>query len=416
MSQSIPGDERKRPDNMRADKGSMGGASMLALAERLELAGRVAGQIAHDFNNLLTPLLAYPDLIRHEIPRNETVEEYLATIEKASAEMQCLTQQLLALARRGKPGAELFCINDVITQAIRVLSETLPAGIKVKCALANDLPAIAGSSAQMQGVLEKLCQNAVEAMGESGSLTLKSETLSLDAPRGMVVAGDYVKVSLLDTGSGIPEDIREKIFDPFFTTKRATRQRGSGLGLSIVHGIVRDHRGFVEVESAVGQGTTFSLYLPVAHECPSQEPAKGVAQAKSGDAPESRPVPRILIADDEQMIRKLFGMIIASEFPDAMIDQAKNGKEAVEMFSRNCHDLIIMDLQMPGQDGRESFFEIQAICGRKNWTHPAIVFCTGFTPSESLTEIIRDNSRHCLLRKPVKADLLLETVRARLRN
>jgi CheY-like chemotaxis protein len=126
--------------------------------------------------------------------------------------------------------------------------------------------------------------------------------------------------------------------------------------------------------------------------------------------------PRILIADDEQMIRKLFGMIITSEFPEALIDQAMDGKEAVEAFAEGCHDLVIMDLQMPDQDGRESFFEILKVCQKNQWAIPPIIFCTGFTPSESLAEIIKDSSIHCLLRKPVKAESLLEAVRIRLQK
>ena len=115
------------------------------------------------------------------------------------------------------------------------------------------------------------------------------------------------------------------------------------------------------------------------------------------------------------MIRKLFGMIITSEFPEALIDQAMDGKEAVEAFAEGCHDLVIMDLQMPGQDGRESFFEIVKVCQKNQWVIPPIIFCTGFTPSESLAEIIKDSSIHCLLRKPVKAESLLEAVRVRLK-
>ncbi len=395
--------------------------SEMTRAARLEVAGLVAGQIAHDFNNLLTPLLAYPDLIRQEVKQNAVVNEYLAVIESTAAEMQHLTQQLLILARRGRMGDEVFCLNDVIPQVVQALQKNLPEGIAVEFELAETLHNSVGTRAQISRALESLCQNSIESMGNSGSLLIKTENVCLDKPldaTGTVVPGDYVKVVVQDSGAGIPEDIRSKIFDPFFTTKRANKKRGSGLGLSIVHGIVRDHQGYIDFFSTVGQGTTFCLYFPRAkgvgvEQVPERVPAAGKIelnqsiQGKHG-------APRILIADDEQMIRKLFGMIIASEFSDVIIEQALNGKEAVMAFAKGSYDLIIMDLQMPGQDGRESFYAIQKICQEQKLSLPPIIFCTGFTPSESLVEIINESSVHCLLRKPVKAESLLNAVRLRL--
>jgi len=398
-----------------------------SMTERLEIAGLVAGQIAHDFNNLLTPLLAYPDLIRHEIKPNPAVNEYLSIIEKTATEMQHLTQKLLTLARRGRLGNEVFCANEVIVQVIQALQANIPHGITVKYELADNLLNIAGSRAHLYSVLENLCQNALDAMGLSGTLTIKTENVYLDAPvrsYGDVSVGEYVKITLLDTGVGIPEDMREAIFVPFFTTKSATKKRGSGLGLSIVHGIVKDYRGYVDLDSILGQGATFYLYFPVVKEAPRAETVRLLSKETEclpvvNDhlfGAGKRLVPRILLVDDEPMIRKLFGMIITSEFHEALIDQATDGVEAVEAFSKECHDLIIMDLQMPGQDGRESFFEIQRICQNHQWSPPPIIFCTGFTPSESLAEIIQNSSLHCLLRKPIKAELLLEAVRRRLQK
>ncbi|MEI7879936.1 MAG: ATP-binding protein [bacterium] len=399
----------------------------LSKSERLDVAGQIAGQIAHDFNNLLTPLLAYPELIRQEVKQNPLVNEYLGIIEKTADEMQILTQRLLALARRTRVGSEVFCVNDVIIQVIRSLKATTPPGIKVEYDVDTPLLNMAGSRAQLLDVLENIYQNAVEAMGSSGKFQIKTESVHLDEPvgdYGTVNVGDYVKITLLDTGAGIPDEIRKKIFDPFFTTKRANKKRGSGLGLSIVYGIVKDHKGYVDFESTLGQGTVFFLYFPIAQGIPRGETAASVPKVSerrlSGNVAtsgaERRMAPRILVVDDEQMIRKLFGMIIKSEFREALIDQASNGDEAVAIFKKGYHDLIIMDLQMPGQDGRESFFAIQQICHDNNYPLPPIIFCTGFTPSESLVEIIKDSSNHCLLRKPVKAESLLEAVRIRLQK
>ena len=516
----------------------------LARAERLEMAGVVAGQIAHDFNNLLTPMLAYPDLIRHEVAGNATVGEYLDIIEKTAGDMSRLTQQLLSLARRGRVGTEVFCVNEVIGQIVSAMQPIIAQGITIEYDLADNLLNITGGRDQMRRVIDNLCQNAVDAMGGSGTLRLKTENVYLDTPVGAYSAvkiGEYVKITVSDTGPGIPDDIRDKIFDPFFTTKRASKQRGSGLGLSIVHGIVRDHHGYIDLMSSPGQGATFMVYVPISRVGGGIAPAGGLPRgterilivdddapqvsvltqllevlgykatgASSGEecltlvrsqkqpfaliildmvmdrgidglttfmevrkiVPDQRVIlisgyakaarrigraqelgagmflrkpltiervakavreeldqapkgeggvkapkrgRRVLIVDDEQMIRKLFGMIILSEFPDAVIDQAANGDEALVAFQEALPDLIVMDLQMPVRDGRETFAWIEKHCAAKGASVPPVIFCTGFTPSDAMSSIITDSPVHCLLRKPVKAEALLDAVRNRLR-
>ncbi len=515
----------------------------LARAERLEMAGVVAGQIAHDFNNLLTPMLAYPELIRNEVKGNPIVGEYLTIIEKTAGDMSRLTQQLLALARRGRIGNEVFCVNEIIEQVVNGLQPIMPKGVTIEYDLADNLLQTRGGRDQMRRVIDNLCQNAFDAMSGSGILSLKTENVYLDTPFGVYSAvkmGEYVKVTISDTGPGVPDEIRDKIFDPFFTTKRASKQRGSGLGLSIVHGIVRDHKGYIDLVSVPGHGAKFMVYIPISRvsgetaragnlphgtervlvvddDAPQVQvliqllevlgyKATGVASGEeclarlrsaekcfdliildmvmdsgmdglttfteirkiipeqrviltSGYAKSARRIGkaqelgagiflrkpltiervakavreeldqpparqggesrkrgrRILIVDDEQMIRKLFGMIVQSEFPDAVIDQAANGEEAMIAFKETTPDLIIMDLQMPIRDGRETFAGIEKSCSEKGRPVPPVIFCTGFNPSDSMTAIVADSSIHCLLRKPVRAETLLDAVRTRLR-
>lgn len=510
----------------------------IARAERLEMAGTLAGQIAHDFNNLLTPLLAYPELIRREISDNPRATEYLEIMEKTASDMSRLTGQLLSLSRRGHVGADVFVINEVIKEVVALMQSIMGPGITVKLDLADNLLPVKGSKDQFRRVLENLCQNALDAMGESGTLLLKTENFYLDSPVGQYGAvniGEYVRISVSDTGIGIPDGIKEKIFDPFFTTKRSGKKRGSGLGLSIVHGIVRDHRGYIDLETAVGKGSSFYVYIPIFRQEVSvvegdklprgferilvvdddqlqvkvlvsllealgyrargaqsgedavrlirngehfdlvvldmvmengmdgldtfrmlrrYEPKQqvvlisgftkaarniGKAQQAGAGAYLRKPLTiervarvvrdeldsakaasvktrggrRILIVDDEHMIRKLFGMIIQSEFSDAVIDQASNGREAVQAFREGRPDLVILDLQMPERDGREAFTDIIKICDQEGWQHPPVIFCTGFTPPASLKSILEGDSIHCLLRKPVKSDILLDAIRSR---
>lgn len=517
----------------------------LARAERLEMAGTLAGQIAHDFNNLLTPLLAYPELIRREIPDHKLVNEYLGIMENTANDMSRLTQQLLSLSRRGQVGNDVFNANALIEPVVTLMQTVMPRGIDVEFDLAKDLLPVKGGKDQLRRVIENLCQNAIDAMGESGRLRIRTENVYLDAPVGQygnVNVGEYVKISVSDTGAGIEEKVRDRIFDPFFTTKRGSTHRGSGLGLSIVHGIVRDHGGYVDLETAVGRGTTFYVYLPISRQpvskvagdnlphgterilvvdddapqvqvlvsllevlgyratgvlsgeealrlvrdekrefdlvildmvlesgmdgletfvelrklCPNQKvmlisgftkAARRIAMAQQlgagaylrkplmiervarvvrteldaqeGGKRTGATTPgswRILIVDDEQMIRRLFGMIIQSEYNDAVIDQASNGEEAVAAFVQGRHDLIIMDLQMPVRDGREAFIEMSRECKERGWAVPPVVFCTGFSPPESLNSIVGAGHFHGLLRKPVKAEALLNALRQRLKG
>jgi signal transduction histidine kinase/CheY-like chemotaxis protein len=517
----------------------------IARAERLEMAGTLAGQIAHDFNNLLTPLLAYPEMIRQELAANSPAVEYVNIVEKTAGDMQHLTQQLLSLSRRGQMGQEVFSLNDVVKEVADLLRPAVDAGIAIETDLADNLLPVKGGRGQMRRVVQNLCQNSLDAMADSGRLRIRTDNVYLDAPFGQydtVRVGEYVKLTVSDTGSGIPEEIKDRIFDPFFTTKRSARHRGAGLGLSIVHGIIKDHGGYVDLETQVGRGTAFFVYIPICREKVAGEVAVGlprgtetilvvdddapqvqvltdllgslgyrVTGVRSGEealrlieqerrafdlvildmimdeglsglqtflrlrattpgqkvmlisgfaraapdvaaaqqrgaggylrkpltiervarsvrqeldgtpaaaasAPGAGSAKRILIVDDDRTIRRLFAMIITSEFPTAVIEQADNGEEAIVAFANQRHDVIIMDLQMPLIDGRETFTRILGVCGERHWKPPAVIFCTGYAPPASLGEIIGrpGQSRHTLLRKPVKSDTLLQAVRERL--
>ncbi len=514
----------------------------IARAERLETAGTVAGQIAHDFNNLLTPLMAYPELIRRELPVASPALEHLTVVERTASDMAHLTQQLLSLSRRGQLGTDVFFLNDLVQETISMLQTALPSNVAADLRLSKNLLPVKGSRDQMQRVLQNLCRNAMDAMPHGGTLRVQTENQYLDKPFGQydsIHVGEYVKVSVTDTGTGIPAAIQDKIFDPFFTTKRASKQRGSGLGLSIVHGIVKDHGGYVDLTSVEGRGTTFYVYIPIcrdkaAEPSPRETPlphgsasvlvvddddpqvkvlvnllqtlgyqAKGVTSGMAAvhlyrqdakrfdlvmldmimengldglatfkklrqlvpdqrvilmsgftkaselvrqaqqlgagtylhkpltieriasavrdelDRPvlpttSSRRTRRVLIVDDERMIRRLFGILIAAKFPQMRVDQAENGAQAMQMFQTQPYDLIVMDLQMPIQGGRETFVEIAKYCDAHHLPKPTVIFCTGFAPPDSLHEIIGDGSIHCLLRKPVDAETLIQTIRQRL--
>ncbi len=387
----------------RAEQDLKAVQSRIARAERLETAGTVAGQIAHDFNNLLTPLLAYPNLIRRDLPPESKGRQYLDVMEKTAQDMSHITQQLLSLSRRAHTARETVNVNAVVEEVITLTQGTLPGAITVEFDLAEDLLYVRGAREQILRVLQNLCQNAIDAMGDAGLLRLTTENVYLDAPFGnydFVKIGEYVKVTVSDTGPGIPPDIRDRIFDPFFTTKKASRRRGSGLGLSIVHGIVKDHDGYIDLDSVVGKGTTFCVYLPI---CRDAAPAQDRERSTGGSE-------AILIIDDDQpQIQVMLHLLKTLGYRATGV---QSGEEAVRLLENPAEacDLVIVDMIMDtGMDGLETFRRIRAL--RPNLK---VMLISGFEKARASVQEAQRLGAGTYLRKPVTLDRLASCVRAEL--
>lgn len=382
--------------------------AQLDRAERLEMAGRIAGHIAHDFNNLLTPLMAYPGLIREQLAPGSPVLKDLQTIEKTARAMADINQQLLALSRRGYHEHRALNINDVIRDATDLLRRGgQTADIRFDLRLAEDLQNIKGSAQQLLRVIQNLCQNAIEAMqDQGGALTVSTVNICLDkslSTAETVVAGDYVSVVVEDTGGGIPADIRERIFEPFFTTKQPNRQRGSGLGLSVVHGIVQDHKGYIEMASEVGRGTRFSLYFPV---CREAIPAITDEAVPGGTE-------TLLIVDDDPVQIEAVSRLVARL--GYTVQGARSGEETIEIMKkcreekRPFPDLVLLDMVMaPGLNGAEVYRRIKAI----NPGQKAIIL-SGY---EELAEVAKAKAlgAGAFIHKPVDLGRLAKAIRQEL--
>ncbi|MGE5619514.1 MAG: ATP-binding protein [Sphingomonadaceae bacterium] len=237
----------------------------LKRAQRLELAGRIAGQVAHDFANLLSPLFGYPQLIRRLLPSDHPAIKYCDALLTNIRQMAAINEDLLTLGRRGRFHQETTDLNELVAMAVSQTPDR-PATLTVDLRLANDLPPINCAPAQLLRVIANLISNAREAMGDNGVLTITTAKVVRDRYFGSynrIAPGEYAMIRVEDTGSGIPEEIIDRVFDPFFTTKRTDERKGSGLGLSIIQAIVDDHKGYVDLESHQGTGTAFSVYLPV---------------------------------------------------------------------------------------------------------------------------------------------------------
>jgi PAS domain S-box-containing protein len=368
-------------------------------AQRLEAAGKIAGQVAHDFNNLLAPMVAYPELIKAAIPDDGFVLGMVNDIETAAKAMADINQQLLTLSRRGHYNLEIINLNDIINLAINQTGHLLEE-IKVITELEPNLMNIKGGGAQILRIISNLIINAVDAMHERGLLTIKTENYYLDQRAGItgiIPRGEYCKVSISDTGCGIPEDVVPKIFDAFFTTKVADKKRGSGLGLSVVHAVMEDHHGFIDLESKVGKGSTFYLYFPITRDV-TEIPV--VDQLVGGSE-------TILIIDDDGLQRNVNANLLNRL--GYKIDTADSGESALALMNNKSYDILIIDMIMPGGiDGTETYRKSLEI----NSKQKALII-SGFAETDRVKEAMRLGAG-AFLRKPLSMKTLATAIRQEL--
>lgn len=320
--------------------------------QKLESLGILAGGIAHDFNNMLTAIVGNLHLARTQHKPSDEIAKRLEEAEKTALNARDLTQQLLTFAKGGAPIRQTTSLADLIKDSTNFALS----GSNVRCAcnLAADLHLVDVDAEQIRQAFNNLIINARQAMPEGGLITISAENVLIDAQsRVPLKEGAYIKITCTDQGTGIPGDHLLKIFDPYFTTK----QKNSGLGLSVTHSIIQKHDGAIQVESGPGGGTTFTLYLPAsrrqtAEKSPSHE--RGIA----GKA-------RVLLMDDEAMIREAVGDILKRSGYD--VECAEDGAEAIRVFQhareeQRPFDAVIMDLTVPGgMGGKEATQKLRTI-------------------------------------------------------
>lgn len=244
----------------------------LARAQRLAMAGRIAGQAAHDVGNLVGKLMGYPELIKETLPEDHEAVAFCDAMVRSAELIADINSDMLALSRRGLLDQRPIDLNRLAKQAMELLSNA-PDALAVRLDLDPNIAPVSGSSVQLWRVLSNLIVNARDAMRDSGELRIRTENVYVDQPfccYNVVEVGEYVRLSVSDTGCGIPTEIQNRIFEAFFTTKRDTLKSGSGLGLSVVRAIVEDHKGYIDLESEVGKGSTFSIYLPTQTRAPQR--------------------------------------------------------------------------------------------------------------------------------------------------
>jgi two-component system cell cycle sensor histidine kinase/response regulator CckA len=319
----------------------------LLRSQRMESLGTLAGGIAHDLNNILSPILMSVQVLQRRHPDEES-QKWLAALRENSERGASLIKQLLSFAR-GTEGERLpMQPRHLIKEVIKILGETLPKSIAVRFFVPDNLWTVQADPTQIHQVLMNLAVNARDAMPQGGTLTIKSENVAIDAEYAAIHpdarAGKYVLITVGDTGCGIAPEQLEKVFEPFFTTKEL--DKGTGLGLSTVLGIIKNHRGFINLYSEPDRGTRFDVYLPAMETAePKIAPNEREAELTGGDGE------LILIVDDEETIRKITRWTL--EKHGYRVLTAANGEEALELYAENKDRIaaVLTDMMMPVMDG-----------------------------------------------------------------
>jgi len=331
--------------------------AQLQRAQKMEALGALAGGVAHDLNNILVGIVGYPELLLMKLPQDSPLRKPIHAIQKSGEKAAAIVQDLLTLARRGVAVNEVVNLNHIISDYFKTpeyerLYSAHPL-IRFETHLKDDLLNILGSPVHLSKTVMNLICNSVEAMDLDGTIITSTANEYIDSPiRGYddVQKGDYVVLTVSDTGMGIsPEDI-DRIFEPFYTRKVMGRS-GTGLGLAVVWGTVKDHGGYIDVQSIEGKGTTFKLYFPVTGEEPAQVGLSAPTDAFCGNGE------RVLIIDDAEEQREIASQMLTSL--GYVVIAVSNGQDAVEYMKSNSADLLVLDMIMqPEMDGLETYKRI----------------------------------------------------------
>lgn len=370
----------------------------LRQSQKMEAIGQLAGGVAHDFNNLLQVITGYGAMVLDQLNDPDS-RSNMNELMKASERARLLVRQLLAFGRRGAAEPQILDLNGVITDVMKMLGRLLGEHIQVEYRLDSSALPIRADAGMIEQVLVNLCINARDAMPDGGRLTIETARACVSREHRDLelgdAAGERAVLRVTDTGHGMDKETSRHVFEPYFTTK--VKDKGTGLGLTTVYGIVHQHDGIISCDSAPGKGACFTVYLPIADQLPEASAAKGAESVVGGTE-------TILFAEDEDSVRALAIRLLRSA--GYTVHAVENGRLAVEQFERNPSDfdVVLLDVVMPEMGGREAYERIRAI-------RPSVpvIFASGYSDGmlpEQATEFA-----HRLVQKPYSRETILRAIR-----
>jgi len=375
-------------------------ASHLAEAERLDSIGKLAGHIAHDFNNLLTAIIGNAEIALRQLEPNDRVAQDVQKIMDVSRRASSLTRQLLSFARRQSTTARVLDVNGFIEEVTPLLRRVGGDQVKLVTVLDPSTPHVRFDPTQLEQVLVNLAANARDAMPSGGTLTISTKLREVDkADADGRAAGRYLELMVSDTGIGMPADVRQRIFEPFFSTKHG--QGGTGLGLAVAYGAVRQNGGTIEVESTENNGATFRIMVPATTSAPERQ----VAPQWIPDAPRGRET--ILLAEDQDDVRLTIARLLRAH--GYTVIETSDGDEVLKKFERRelpPFQLLITDLVMPRMGGEQLVTTL-----RPNFPDVPVLVISGFDQQGSLRRMFERGDASAFLQKPFEGQPMLKMVR-----
>ena len=361
-------------------------------SEKLEAIGQLAGGIAHDFNNQLSAILGYAELLRDGLADQPALSRDADNIIKFVSRASELTSQLLAFARKGKFRSVPVDVHGIIEEVMTLLEHSIGKRVTMRRQFCPDTAVIIGDPSQMQNAILNLALNSRDAMPSGGEIVFSTAVVDLDehfcaSRKNEVRPGRYIKIEVTDTGIGMDEEALRRIFEPFYTTKEPGR--GTGLGLAAVYGTVKNHEGTIQVYSEPGRGTTFRIFLPLAREDAPRDHGFEPEVVAHGEG-------RVLLVDDDPAVCDAAKRLIESLGYE--VRSFDNGAEAAEYYARAWKDvdLVLLDMIMPGMDGRETFLALYKI-------NPNVkaLLASGFSLNGEAQRILDDGVRD-FIQKPYR--------------
>jgi PAS domain S-box-containing protein len=342
----------------------------LLQAQKMEAVGTLAGGIAHDFNNILTAIISGTDLVLRQLPEDDPIVPTIRDIHATGLKASRLTRQLLAFSRKQVFETRVVSLNEAIGSVIPLVKRLLREDVRLVTRLGSAQDLIKADPTQLELVLINLAINAGDAMPQGGDLTIETRDVTVGRHRAgtspVVDPGRYVQLSVSDTGHGMDSSITTRIFDPFFTTKE--QGKGTGLGLAVVYGIVKQHDGYITVESAPGKGTTFRILIPASNEpLPAEAPAGDRTETPGGSE-------TILVVEDDEIVLKLVERILTRQ--GYRVDATTDAEEALRIAGElgDRIDLLVTDVVMPRMNGKQLYESVSVLCPGSR-----VLFMSGYT-------------------------------------